>query len=62
MAERITSVMVAEVAGVSQAAVSRVFTPGASVSKKTAEKVRSCLLYTSPSPRDRQKSRMPSSA
>ena len=23
---------------------------------------RSCLLYTSPSPRDRQKSRMPSSA
>ena len=46
--------------------------------KKTAEKAdalvkkgfnpvphfpaRSCLLYTSPSPRDRQKSRMPSSA
>ena len=26
------------------------------------EAVRSCLLYTSPSPRDRQKSRMPSSA
>ena len=25
-------------------------------------KVRVCLLYTSPSPRDRQKSRMPSSA
>ena len=25
-------------------------------------KVRNCLLYTSPSPRDRQKSRMPSSA
>ena len=25
-------------------------------------KVRACLLYTSPSPRDRQKSRMPSSA
>ena len=25
-------------------------------------KVMSCLLYTSPSPRDRQKSRMPSSA
>ena len=25
-------------------------------------KVDSCLLYTSPSPRDRQKSRMPSSA
>ena len=26
------------------------------------EKLISCLLYTSPSPRDRQKSRMPSSA
>ena len=25
-------------------------------------KIRGCLLYTSPSPRDRQKSRMPSSA
>ena len=29
--------------------------------KETTEK-ESCLLYTSPSPRDRQKSRMPSSA
>ena len=27
-----------------------------------AEDTTSCLLYTSPSPRDRQKSRMPSSA
>ena len=27
-----------------------------------AHKVLTCLLYTSPSPRDRQKSRMPSSA
>ena len=27
-----------------------------------AAKVDTCLLYTSPSPRDRQKSRMPSSA
>ena len=26
------------------------------------EEIRTCLLYTSPSPRDRQKSRMPSSA
>ena len=26
------------------------------------DQVRTCLLYTSPSPRDRQKSRMPSSA
>ena len=32
--------------------------PGA----QSAEQLLSCLLYTSPSPRDRQKSRMPSSA
>ena len=31
-------------------------------SKVIAEKHGLCLLYTSPSPRDRQKSRMPSSA
>ena len=30
--------------------------------KSTAEVMLDCLLYTSPSPRDRQKSRMPSSA
>ncbi len=41
MAERkITSVDVAKRAGVSQSAVSRVFTPGASVSKKMADRVR----------------------
>ena len=28
----------------------------------TGEQMKDCLLYTSPSPRDRQKSRMPSSA
>lgn len=38
--DRITSTLVARRAGVSQSAVSRVFTPGASVSPKTAEKVR----------------------
>ncbi|MFK7871366.1 MAG: LacI family DNA-binding transcriptional regulator [Roseobacter sp.] len=37
---KVTSVDVAEKAGVSRSAVSRVFTPGASVSKRTAEKVR----------------------
>ena len=31
-------------------------------SEDVAKKHRACLLYTSPSPRDRQKSRMPSSA
>ena len=41
MAERkVTSLDVAAKAGVSQSAVSRVFTPGASVSKKMAERVR----------------------
>ena len=30
--------------------------------KKTKDMFNTCLLYTSPSPRDRQKSRMPSSA
>jgi len=38
--ERVTSLDVAKLAGVSQSAVSRVFTPGASASAKTAEKVR----------------------
>lgn len=37
---RITAQDVAQLAGVSQSAVSRVFTPGASVSKATVEKVR----------------------
>ncbi len=37
---RITSLEVAKRAGVSQSAVSRTFTPGASASKKTVEKVR----------------------
>lgn len=37
---KITSVQVAKLAGVSQSAVSRVFTAGASVSKKTADKVK----------------------
>lgn len=40
MTDKITSLQVAERAGVSQSAVSRTFTPGASVSPKTAEKVR----------------------
>ena len=40
MTRRITSAEVAERAGVSQSAVSRVFTPGTSASKKTAAKVR----------------------
>ena len=37
---RVTSIDVARLAGVSQAAVSRVFTPGASASAQTVEKVR----------------------
>ena len=38
--DKVTSLKVAALAGVSQSAVSRVFTPGSSVSPKTAEKVR----------------------
>ena len=30
--------------------------------KKSSDNISSCLLYTSPSPRDRTRSRMPSSA
>ena len=40
MTSKVTSAEVAARAGVSQSAVSRVFTPGASASAKTAEKVR----------------------
>jgi LacI family transcriptional regulator len=40
MREKVTALDVAEQAGVSRSAVSRVFTPGASVSKRTADKVR----------------------
>ena len=35
---------------------------GSSMGGYIADMIGSCLLYTSPSPRDRQKSRMPSSA
>lgn len=38
--EKVTSLEVARLAGVSQSAVSRVFTPGASVSQKTVDKVK----------------------
>ncbi|MEM9852593.1 MAG: LacI family DNA-binding transcriptional regulator, partial [Pseudomonadota bacterium] len=40
MPAKVTSIDVARRAGVSQSAVSRVFTPGASASAKTAAKVR----------------------
>lgn len=40
MSTRVTAADVAQLAGVSQSAVSRVFTPGASASPRTAEKVR----------------------
>ena len=42
--KKITSLEVAKLAGVSQSAVSRVFTPGASASKKTGEKVRKAAM------------------
>ena len=42
--DRITSLQVAERAGVSQSAVSRVFTPGASASAKTVAKVKKAAV------------------
>ena len=44
MAKQVTSLEVARLAGVSQSAVSRVFTPGASVSASMSEKVRKAAL------------------
>ncbi|SFS05398.1 LacI family DNA-binding transcriptional regulator [Yoonia litorea] len=44
MKSRVTALEVAERAGVSQSAVSRVFTPGASASEKTAAKVRRAAM------------------
>ena len=40
----------------------RNFSSKASNSQEAHEAIRPCLLYTSPSPRDRTRSRMPSSA
>ena len=42
--------------------VTEVITPGVCPQEFTITRTYTCLLYTSPSPRDRQKSRMPSSA
>ena len=44
MVDRVTSLEVAKLAGVSQSAVSRVFTPGASASSKTMLKVRAAAI------------------
>ena len=38
------------------------YSPIESIEEAAIKYVEGCLLYTSPSPRDRQKSRMPSSA
>ena len=38
------------------------YSTGATCSEQHEARIKNCLLYTSPSPRDRQKSRMPSSA
>ena len=48
--------------GLRDAAIQRGAFGGARQGIQAAEAARGCLLYTSPSPRDRQKSRMPSSA
>ena len=40
----------------------RVFDPDPEAERKVDEVLLNCLLYTSPSPRDKRQSRMPSSA
>ena len=45
-----------------EAAQAPLVPPAAVVERDAPDEVLPCLLYTSPSPRDRQKSRMPSSA
>ena len=40
----------------------KLFEEGIELKEFCEDKLKSCLLYTSPSPRDREKSRMPSSA
>ena len=53
---RITEAEIEEETGLSHGTIHKILSEDLRLVKKT------CLLYTSPSPRDRQKSRMPSSA
>ena len=64
MSARVTMKDIAAELGVSINTVHKALTGKAGVSESVRAKVnaKACLLYTSPSPRDRQKSRMPSSA
>ena len=60
MADKVTSLEVAALAGVSQSAVSRVFTPGSSVSKKTADKVLAAATQRVPALADAGRTRQES--
>jgi len=55
-------VKVKEVSEVSEVSEKEAWDKVIKKAEQFIDKSRSCLLYTSPSPRDRQKSRMPSSA
>ena len=59
-----TLVLVGSVAGFTASGVLNAFSDGYFLgrARKKGVTYKTCLLYTSPSPRDRQKSRMPSSA
>ena len=60
--EQLASVVAHEVAHVTQRHHARAFATGNRATLSTAAAVLACLLYTSPSPRDKRQSRMPSSA
>ena len=62
MYDVVRKVMSARECRVCGAAVPGAKLPGLTYLKKTLKPCISCLLYTSPSPRDRTRSRMPSSA
>ena len=61
-AEVYQTVKKAKMYGIDIKGVSVDFKKNVDRSKSVAKQLSNCLLYTSPSPRDRQKSRMPSSA
>ena len=59
---RLTFGRLAKRLGIADRSIVYYFPTKADLLTQTIARIGGCLLYTSPSPRDRQKSRMPSSA